>query len=333
MWPMSGGSRSKQFLQLLPAPDGGIESMVQRVMRQLREAGLGENVTFATSESQRDPLVSQLGADISVVTEPERKNNFPAIVLSAAYLHYECGCGLDEPVVVMPCDPFTEEGYFEALRKVGATVEEGVADLVLMGIRPTSPSVKYGYIVPKNGTSGAASGSAVEPSRSEVSSVLTVSRFVEKPSETDAAKLISEGALWNCCVFGFRLGYILKILGKYMQVSSFSELRARYGELPVNSFDYEVAEKAESVAVVPFDGKWRDLGAWDSLTSELPGDHIGKAVLGGGTDNTFVVNELDVPIVALGTKNLVVVASPDGILVCDKAECANIRPYVEGLGG
>ncbi len=361
---MSVGPRSKQFLQLLPASDGGVESMVQRVVRQLREAGLGENMTFATGEAQKELLISQLGADISIVTEPERRNTFPAIALAAAHLYYECGCGVDEPVVVMPCDPFTEAGYFETLRKMAAAVEGGAADLVLMGIRPDSPSVKYGYIVPDGGfafaasspacgsassapaagsvsaggstpsapAAGSASSAPAAGSASSGSSCARrVSRFVEKPSAAEATELISNGALWNGGVFAFRLGYILQVLGRYVQVSLFSELRARYAELPADSFDYEVAEKAESVAVVPFDGMWKDLGTWDALTAEISGDHVGHAVLGGGAENTSVINGLDVPVIALGAKNLVIVASPDGILVCDKDECANLRPYVEAL--
>ncbi|MCD8207528.1 MAG: NTP transferase domain-containing protein [Bacteroidales bacterium] len=330
LWPLSGGPRSKQFLRLLPAPDGGVESMVQRVVRQLREAGLGENLTFATGESQKDVLVRELGEDLSVVTEPERRDTFPAIVLSAAHLHFERGCSEDEVVVVMPCDPFTEAGYFETLRKLVAAVQDGAGDLVLMGIRPTAPSEKFGYIVPAGGS---AAGSMAESSAltGSASPALKVSHFVEKPSADVAAKLISEGALWNGGVFAFRLGYILSILRKYVDASSFSELRSRYGELPMNSFDYEVVEKAESVAVVPFNGVWKDLGTWDALTAELPGDHIGNAVLGGGTENSFVINELDVPVMAIGAKGLVVVASPEGILVCDKDECAGIKTYAERL--
>ncbi len=317
LWPLSSGPRSKQFLRLLPAPDGGVESMVQRVVRQLREAGLGENLTFATGDSQKDVLVSQLGEDLSVVTEPERRDTFPAIVLSVAHLYFERGCSEDEVVVVMPCDPFTEAGYFETLRKIGEAVQYGAGDLVLMGIRPTAPSEKFGYIVP---VGDSVSGVADK-----------VSHFVEKPSPDVATKLISEGAMWNGGVFAFRLGYILSILRKYVDASSFSELRSRYGELPMNSFDYEVVEKARSVAVVPFDGMWKDLGTWDALTAELPGDHVGNAVIGGDTENTFIVNELNVPVMAVGAKNLVVVASPEGILVCDKDECAGIKSYADKL--
>ncbi len=337
LWPLSNDIRSKQFLRLLPAPDGGVESMVQRVVRQLREAGFGENVTFATGESQKEFLVSQLGGDLSIVTEPERRNTFPAIVFSAAYLYYERGCGADEIVVVMPSDPFTDAGYFETLRRIGEAVQNGAGDLVLMGMRPSEPSEKFGYIVPvSDSVSGVAAvpaseGPAPAGSASSANPAVQVSHFVEKPSADVAAKLISEGALWNGGVFAFRLGYVLEVLRKYVDVSSFSELRSRYGELPVNSFDYEVVEKASSVAVVPFDGMWKDLGTWDAFTAELPGDHVGNAVLGGCTENTFVVNGLGVPVMAIGAKNLVVVASPEGILVCDKDECAGIKTYADRL--
>lgn len=118
LWPLSNNTRSKQFIKLLTAPDGSKESMVQRVVRQLREAGICDSITVATSQSQWDVIINQLGDEIPVVTEPERRNTFPAIALASSYLAYERKCPTDEIVVVMPCDPYTEAGYFETIRKM-----------------------------------------------------------------------------------------------------------------------------------------------------------------------------------------------------------------------
>ena len=332
LWPLSNEARSKQFLPLLERPDGALddgtatrngtqsstmESMVQRVVRQIRESKLDAAITFATNASQRDIIVNQLGEEIDMVLEPERRDTFPAIALAASYLSLSKGCKDDEVVIIMPCDPYTEAGYFETIRKMAQCVEADVADLVLMGIKPTYPSAKYGYVVPASGN--------------DDDDFQRVSRFTEKPDEATAEKLLAQGAYWNGGVFAFRLGYMMNIVGKYINTRDFATLRSRYSEFPRISFDYEVAEKAESVAVVPFEGEWKDLGTWNTLTDELRQHAIGNAHLGPKNVNTHVINELSTPIFVDGLKDAVVAASPDGILVCAKSETENIKKYVDGL--
>lgn len=181
----------------------------------------------------------------------------------------------------MPCDPYTEQGYFETVRHMADAVGNDAAELVLMGIRPTYPSSKYGYVV---------------PSASDKKAVIyKVSRFTEKPDVLVAERLISEGAFWNGGVFAFRLGYMTDIVSRYVNAGTFAEIRSRYVEFPKISFDYEVAEKAGSVAVIPFAGEWKDLGTWNTLTDELKEHAIGNVILDRESENTHVVNELDLP--------------------------------------
>lgn len=314
LWPLSNESYSKQFLRLLPAPDGTRESMLQRVVRQIREAGLDADVTIATGESQRDPILSQLGETVNIVTEPERRDTFPAIALACLYLQKEKHCAKDEVVVVMPSDPYTENGYFQAIRRMAEAASQKAADLVLMGIEPTHASTKYGYIIPKDRTG----------------SVWRVERFTEKPDADKAKELIDGGALWNGGVFAFRLEYMIDIARKYIQAETFQDIRNRYGEFPKISFDYEVAEKAESVAVVPFQGIWKDLGTWNTLSDALGNQPIGRALL-EHTGRTYVVNTLDIPCVCVGTDDLIVTTSPDGILVANKECCERIKPLVNQI--
>lgn len=203
LWPLSNNTRSKQFIKLLTAPDGSKESMVQRVVRQLRETGICDSITVATSQSQRDIIINQLGEEIPVVTEPERRDTFPAIALASSYLAYKRKCSTDEIIIVMPCDPYTETGYFETIRRIADAVKNNVAELVLMGINPTYPSAKYGYVVPVNDVQN--------------KGIFQVSRFTEKPDMITAEKLISEGAFWNGGVFAFRLGYMTDIVTRTHQ--------------------------------------------------------------------------------------------------------------------
>lgn len=317
LWPLSNNARSKQFLPLLQTPSGEVESMVQRVVRQIGESRLSGKITIATNSSQHDIIINQLGDNVDIVTEPERRDTFPAIALASGYLSMAKECSNDEVVVIMPCDPYTETEYFDVIADMVAAVERNEADMVLMGITPTYPSTKFGYVVPLAEDCG--------------KSVLRVKRFTEKPDTKRAEELLAEGAFWNGGVFAFRLGYMVDILEKYIKADSFVELRNRYGELPKISFDYEVAEKAESVAVVPFNGKWKDLGTWNSLTEELSSTAIGNALLGEQAENTHVINELGIPVFCNGVKDIVVAGSPDGILVCGKECSENIKNYVDNL--
>ena len=317
LWPLSNDARSKQFLPLLASPNGVMESMIQRVVRQIREAQLTNNITFATNAVQRDSIINQLGEDVSVVTEPERRDTFPAIALAASYLAKEKKCGSDEIVVVMPCDVYTESRYFVTIGKMVETVKNNVANLVLMGIAPTYPSEKFGYVVPKE--TEAAEG------------IKMVERFTEKPNEEKAKELLAQGAYWNGGVFAFRLGYMMNIVDQYIKADTFQETHKRYIEFPKISFDYEVAEKAESVAVVPFAGEWKDLGTWNALCEELPSTHIGNVMMGENNENTHAVNELGIPVFCNGLKDVIVAASPDGIMVCDKQDSEKIKDYANKL--
>ena len=321
LWPLSNNARSKQFLPLLEKEYGTMESMVQRVVRQARLANLTHEITLATNASQLDIIINQLGETVNIVTEPERRDTFPAIALAASYLKLAKQCSDDEVVVIMPCDPYTELGYFETIGKMVECVKADVADLVLMGIQPTYPSEKYGYIVPENNSSDSCNLRLYKK----------VSRFTEKPSVAKAEELLKENAYWNGGVFAFRLSYMMNIVRKYITSDSFEDTRARYSEFPKISFDYEVAEKAESVAVVPFSGEWKDLGTWNTLTDELHKPVIGNAVMGTHCENTHVINELQNPIYVDGLKDVVVAACPDGILVCSKQHSEEIKTSVDNL--
>jgi len=338
LWPLSNEARSKQFLPLLEVetqtsdavPGGARESMVQRVVRQIHQAHLPATITLATNASQRDIIVNQLGDDIDMVLEPQRRDTFPAIALACSYLSFSKHLSPNETIVVMPCDPFTELGYFMTIGRMAEAVEQQLADLVLMGITPTYPSSKYGYIVPATNGQQPTDNSLLP---------MPVSRFTEKPDTPTAQQLLSEGALWNGGVFAFRLGYMLRIIERYMPLVDpaslapldFDSVRARYAQLPKISFDYEVVEKAESVAVVPFTGSWKDLGTWNTLTEELQRPVLGNAHLGPHAEHTFVINELSTPIFVDGITDAVVAASPDGILVCGRQQTEDIKSHVANL--
>lgn len=314
LWPLSNDARSKQFLRLLPSEENEErESMIQRVVRQIKEADIKAPITVATSASQKDSVLSQIGIGADIVTEPCRRDTFPAICLACEYLYKVKHCPADEVVIVMPCDPYTEVGYFKAIAKMAEGIALGIADMMVMGIKPTYPSAKYGYVVPD----------------SEVpeDGFFRVKRFTEKPDVPTAEKLIEQGAMWNGGVFAFRLGYLTAIADKYMQYDSFEGYVENYTDFPKISFDYEVAEKVESIGMVHYDGRWKDLGTWNTLTDELEATEYGNVMTDGTSQNTHLFNELGIPMLCLGTKDLVVAASPDGIIISEKKKSENVKKY------
>lgn len=312
LWPLSNEIRSKQFLKVVKSEQNEIESMVQRVYRQLT-AVTDAKITIATSASQVESIKNQLGDKVSLVVEPERRNTFPAIVLSAAYLYFEKNCSSDETVIVLPVDPYVDNGYFSMLNVLDKAVQDNAADIVLMGVKPTYPSEKYGYIIPES------TDSTVNPVR----------EFKEKPDAKTAEKYISEGALWNCGVFAFKLSYLMNLVNSVVTGNKFSEIENHYNDFEKTSFDYAVVEKASSVAVVSYNGEWKDLGTWNTLTEVMDNKPIGDVIITDDCKNTHAINELEIPVIVMGANDMVVAASPDGILVADKVQSSYIKKYVE----
>lgn len=315
LWPLSNEVRSKQFLKVIKNKNCKVESMLQRVHSQLEEAGLDDNIVIATSVTQQNSIKNQLGSKVSIVVEPERRNTFPAIALSCAYLALERKCREDEVVVVLPVDPYVSTEYYKTIYQLEKEAKEHRADIILMGVTPTYPSEKYGYIIPEK------KGTKLSP----------VLEFKEKPSLEVAENFIKEGGLWNCGVFAFQLGYVLKEIKKRISFSYFQDIVEQYHQLENISFDYEIVEKADSVAVVSYEGEWKDLGTWNTLTEVMEEKTIGNIRLTENCSNTHVINELEIPMVVMGAHNMIVVASPDGILVADKEQSSYIKKEVEDI--
>ena len=314
LWPLSNDVRSKQFIKIFRTEDGNYESMVQRVCRQIRKADPSASVTIATSKTQVSSIHNQLGEGVDISVEPCRRDTFPAIVLAASYLADVKGIDPREVVVVCPVDPYVEDDYFEALKKLEKLAAEGNSNLVLMGIEPTYPSEKYGYIIPESGEK-----------------IASVSTFKEKPDARTAAEYIQKGALWNGGVFAFQLQFVLDKAHELMDFTDYHDLFARYDTLRSISFDYAVVEKEEKIQVMRFSGQWKDLGTWNTLTEAMEENSVGDAIMNETCENVHVINELNVPVLAMGLHDVVISASPEGILVSDKEQSSYIKPFVDRL--
>ena len=312
LWPLSNDIRSKQFIKIFKREDGTYESMVQRVYRQIKKVDTDATVTIATSKTQVSAIHNQLGEEVGISVEPCRRDTFPAIALATAYLVDVMHIDPSESVVVCPVDPYVEDSYFKALKELSDQADKGEANLVLMGIEPTYPSEKYGYIIPES-----------------TDHVATVQTFKEKPTADVAEQYIAQGALWNGGVFAYKLGYVMNKAHELMDFTDYADLFAKYDTLKKISFDYAVVEHEPKIQVVRFAGTWKDLGTWNTLTEAMEEDIIGKGVLNDACSGVSIVNEMDVPVLAMGLHDVVMSASPEGILVSDKEQSSYIKPFVD----
>lgn len=314
LWPLSNDIRSKQFIKLFKDNDGKYESMVHRVYRQIKTVNQNAKITIATSKTQVSAILNQLGNNVSICVEPSRRDTFPAVALATAYLKDELQINEEEPVIVCPVDSYVDDSYYKSILNLENLVSLGNANLTLMGIEPTYPSEKYGYIIPES-----------------KDSVSVVKEFKEKPNKESAEKYLEIGALWNSGVFAFKLGYLLSKAHSMINFKNYRDLYAKYAKCPNISFDYAVVEKEKSIQVMRYHGKWKDVGTWNTISEVMADQTIGNVTLDENCQNVNAVNELEIPILIMGAKNMVIAASGDGILISDKERSAHIKPYVENI--
>lgn len=314
LWPLSNDIRSKQFIKIFRQSDDNYESMVQRIFRQVKSVAPDATVTIATSKSQVDAIHNQLGKNVGISVEPYRRDTFPAIALATAYLHDVQGISEDEAVVVCPVDSYVEEGYFQCVGRLYEAAQYGNKNLVLMGIQPTSPSEKYGYIKPTQAEDGTCKFT-----------------FTEKPTKEKAKDYIANGALWNSGVFAYKLKYVLDKSMELLKTSDYATLYEEYEKLKKISFDYAVVEQENSIEVLRYSGIWKDLGTWNTLLEAMEEQVVGDVRLSETCENVHGINELGIPILVMGCKDLIVSASPEGILVSDKEQSSYIKPFVDDI--
>ena len=315
LWPLSNDIRSKQFIKIFKKPNTDTyESMLQRVYRQIKTADPKATVTLATGKSQVSAIHNQLGEGVGISVEPCRRDTCPAIALATAYLHDVKGISAEEAVVVCPVDPYVDEGYFAALHQLWELAQQGTANLVLMGIHPTYPSEKYGYIIPET-----------------KDTVSKVSTFKEKPDAATAQQYIDQGGLWNGGVFAYKISYVLERAHQLIDFTDYADLFSKYDTLTKISFDYAVVEHEPDIAVMRFNGEWKDLGTWNTLTEAMEENVLGDARLNETCRNVHVLNELGIPILTMGLQDVVIAASSEGILVADKEQSSYIKPFVDAI--
>jgi mannose-1-phosphate guanylyltransferase/mannose-6-phosphate isomerase len=344
LWPLSRTGFPKQFLCLT-----GAESLFQQAAKRL--AGLGSvdlqvaKQMIVTGEEHRFLAAEQLreaGIELGVaLLEPVGRNTAPALTFAALAAIAD---GLDPVLVVTPADQTVANtvAFTEAMQ--AAVREAASGSIVILGVTPDSPETGYGYIQ--------STAESQEP-------VMLVKRFVEKPNLATAQNYLTEGGYyWNAGMFVLKASVWLKALEQFRPdilgaTTAAWEKRstdanpatpfvrpgkAEFPVIPAESIDYAVMERCPGsqyqIKMVPLDAGWSDLGAWDAVWSVLPKDPHGNAHVGDvlATDSYNTLVHATSRLVSLvGVKNLVVVETPDAVLVADRSRSQDVKHIVNAL--
>lgn len=314
IWPYTDDKKGKQFIPLFEYENQTNISPIQRIYLQLKKEFTTEEIIVATSETQKELVKKQLGEDTITVIEPAKKDTFAAITFSTLYIQDVLKANKEDIVVVLPTDSIVESSYAKKIRQMALAIKNKNIDLALMAIAPNAASTKFGYIVGSKEKDG----------------YIEVQNFIEKPPLNKAKELIEKGAFINGGVFAFKIEYLLEFAKANFAIESYKQMQANYNSLIKTSFDYAVVQKAKKVGAIIYDGKWQDIGTWDSLIDLINQDKESLQIK-YESNNTTILNELNVPIVTVGTDNIIVVATENGILIVDSASSDKVKEAVELL--
>ena len=344
LWPLSRTGFPKQFLCLT-----GNESLFQQAAQRLAALGndsiqvaapvivSGEDHRFLASEQLREVDIA-LG---TALLEPTGRNTAPALTLAALAAVQN---GQDPVLVVTPADQTIANpaAFTAAVQQAIAQAEQG--HIVILGVTPDKPETGYGYIHTE--TSG---------SLPLLANVYKVQAFVEKPDQARAEGYIKEGGFyWNAGMFVLKASVWLKALGQFrpdilLATQAAWDKRsadntfvrpgkAEFVAIPSESVDYATMEHCPGssfpIKMVPLDAGWNDLGAWDAVWNVLPKDEAGNAHLGDvlTTDSKNTLVHATSRLVSLvGVENLIVIETPDAVLVADKTRSQDVKHIVTQL--
>ena len=334
LWPLSRNAHPKQMLQLF-----GERTMFQLSVDRLLPLLPPERIFVVTAAEQVDPLAAQypeLPRD-NFIVEPMGRGTAPCIGLAAMVLHLH---NPDAVMAVVTADHFIGriDTFCDVLRAAQQAAEQGY--LVTLGIAPRFPSTGYGYIR-RGELLGRINGFPY----------YQVERFTEKPDASTAESFVQEGVYaWNSGMFIWRAGRILEEMGRWMPdlsatletlaevwgTPAYAETLARlWPALRKETIDYGVMEKAAQVAVIPVDMEWSDIGAWSSVMDMHPHDAAGNVLLGDVINvdgaNTMVFSQGERLIVTIGVQDLIVVDTPDTVMIARRDQSERVREVVEQL--
>lgn len=326
LFPLSRACYPKQFLKI-----AGEKSLLQQTVERFLIIAKQEDIVIVTNKDyifhvQED--LHEIGAEkINVITEPTGKNTAPAIALAISYCKDCLNCDDDEILFVSPADHLIKPaGKFAELVQQAEQVCKEKNDIITIGVKPTKPETGYGYM----------------QTADEIGeNVFAVKSFKEKPDKVTAEKYLVEGNYyWNAGMFMFSIARMETELEQYIpEIVKISQQGYeicvnKFNEMPDISIDYAVAEKSTHMAVMPMQGiYWNDIGSFDSIAEVLAdknGNGIYGDVIADGCCNTTILGS-DRLISGIGLKNLIVVDTPDSLLITEKGKSQEVKKVVEKL--
>ena len=334
LWPASRECMPKQFTPLV---DPAL-STFQATVRRVADAAVFARPTVIASAETRFIVAEQLaqaGISADILLEPEQRDSAAAVAVAALHAARR---GAETMVLVMAADHMIEDAAAFARAAQEAAVGALLGRIMTLGITPNRPATEYGYIL-----AGA--------TFSDAPGLCRVERFVEKPDTAGAERLIGEGALWNSGYFLFRADVMIAELeahapevleaarGALANASTdldFVRLEAEsFARAPKTSIDYAVMERTTRAGVLAVFFAWSDVGTWDAVWQVLEHDAQGNAVRGRvelvETTGSLVHSEGEGLTTVVGLDDVVVVATPDAVLVASKAKSGKVKDLVAVL--
>ncbi len=325
LWPLSRQRTPKQFNDLLRQGESLLQATVRAVAPLIAPADVWIVTTDATAHLARTQLPQV--PPVQILAEPASRNTAPAIAWGLTHLDRQ---HQDQIVAILPSDHWYEDHMILCRALSQAALLAAEDHVVLLGAPPDHPHTGYGYI-----ERGAPLPKTASPR------AYTVHRFTEKPTRTQAQHLLDNGApLWNCGIVVARVSVLCHALATHqptlLQTAQMPELTtAIWADLPALSFDQAVLEQLSNIVVVPLETGWADLGSWEALDRIVAKDADANVVLG---DHVVAVNSnhnivcTNGRLVAmLGVEDLVIVDTPDALLVGHKNQMQSLRTIIAAL--
>lgn len=310
LWPLSGDNLPKQFLNIFGSEK---KSMIQNTWNLIKKYNLERDTYIITGKNYVELLRKQIDIeDNHIIREPSMRDTFPAILLASSYLFSKENSDINEPIIVIPVDLSIDESFLDSIFNLCDNLNNH--SLGLLGIKPTFPSEKYGYIVPKVSIG---------------ENLWKVSSFREKPNKDTAKKLISNRAMWNSGVFIFKIKELQKFVGK--SNFNYQSILHNYERIPKNSFDYVFSEKQNDIIVFQHSGIWNDLGTWNDLLRILDKSALNQNTYTLDSHNVQVYNKIDIPIGVIGLDNIIIAVTDQGILISNSEKVTDIKYLPDDL--
>ena len=332
LWPVSRESMPKQFVPLVDE-----RSTFQQVLGRIADAELFERPIIITNSDFRFIVAEQLrecDIEADIVLEPMRRDSAMAVAVAAALARER---DPEAAVLILAADHVVRnvEAFKSACREAAIAAADGL--IVTFGINPTFPATHYGYIRPGSKVNGGAA--------------LAVEAFVEKPDAETAGGYVAENYLWNSGNFAFRADIMLEEIARYEpEIAAAAKLAVEgmardldflrlpaepFGQAPKKSIDYAVMERTDRAAVVPVDLGWSDVGSWSAVWDVMSHDADGNASTGSvvfhDSRNSLVRSEDAILTAVVGLEDIIVVATPDAVLVTSRDKAEQVKGLVEQL--